>query len=101
MRNVLYRVYGDGVCLNHIEFGSCWSVMDGRQETDLRFHMANTICDGLLFTSGVPKLIAQHPATYTHMSTHTHTRTCIHIHIIKLSGSVCLCIWDCTVAFNP
>lgn len=52
MRNVLHRVYGDGVCLNRIDFGSCRPVMDGWQETDFRFYTANTLCDSLLFRLG-------------------------------------------------
>lgn len=52
MRNVLHRVYGDGVCLNRIDFGSCWPVMDGWQETDFTFYMANALRDSLLSRLG-------------------------------------------------
>lgn len=70
MRNVLHRVYGDGVWLNRIDFGSCWPVMDGWVAGDrfqFFFYMANTLHDSLLFSLGVwtrnPPPSRAHPAT--------------------------------------
>lgn len=90
MRNVLHRVYGDGVCLNCIDSGSCWSLMDGWQETDFKFYMANTLCDSLLFRLGV----WTHSPMLCHMYTAVHKCAHIHIRTIKLSGSACVCVYD-------
>lgn len=101
MRNVLHRVYGDGVCLNRIDFGSCWPFMDGWQETDFRIYMANTLRDSLFFRLCVwtnnppPSRIHTKTQKCAHMSTHMHIRN------IKLSDSICVCLRCSTVAFNP
>lgn len=84
MRNVLHRVYGDDVRLNRSDSGSCWPLMDGWQETDFRFYMANTLRDSLLFRLGVwtcnPP--ASHMCTAARIRAHmSSTRICI----IKLS----------------
>lgn len=84
MRNVLHRVYGDGVCLNRIDFGSCWPSMGGWRETDFTFYMANALRDSLLFRLGVwtqsPPPGRMHTATRKCAHIYTHEHTCMYTH---------------------
>ena len=92
MRNVLHRVYGDGVCLNHIDFGSCWPFMDRWQEKDFRFCMANTLRDSLLFRLGVwtcnPPPCHMYMAIILNVNTSRKCKTPLFIELISLQTNL-------------